>query len=182
MHALDWIRREGKCLRRVTAQRLRSVLQRGKRQCTWCGSQVPKGRRNWCGPACVDDFQSIQPANCAALAFRRDRGICQLCHKDLIRIDSLLLKLQHGPHADHDAWHTYLQHLQGLGFRMNAALWLADHIVPVCKGGGLCDVNGYRVLCLPCHERITRELNQELHKAKRVQRRRSQANKRESES
>jgi len=33
--------------------------------------------------------------------------------------------------------------------------WEADHIVPVCEGGGGCGPEGYRTLCLPCHKRQT---------------------------
>ena len=29
--------------------------------------------------------------------------------------------------------------------------WHADHIRPVYKGGGLCDLDNLRTLCLPCH-------------------------------
>jgi 5-methylcytosine-specific restriction endonuclease McrA len=37
------------------------------------------------------------------------------------------------------------------------SLWQADHIVPVSKGGGLCDLSNYRTLCLPCHKEITKK-------------------------
>jgi len=36
--------------------------------------------------------------------------------------------------------------------------WDADHIVPVCEGGGQCGLDNYRTLCHPCHKRVTREL------------------------
>ena len=29
--------------------------------------------------------------------------------------------------------------------------WHADHIVPVYKGGGLCQLENLRTLCVPCH-------------------------------
>ena len=29
--------------------------------------------------------------------------------------------------------------------------WHADHVRPVYKGGGLCDLHNLRTLCLPCH-------------------------------
>lgn len=31
--------------------------------------------------------------------------------------------------------------------------WEMDHIVPVIEGGGLCGVDGYRTLCIPCHKK-----------------------------
>lgn len=36
--------------------------------------------------------------------------------------------------------------------------WEADHVLPVCEGGGLCGPEGYRVLCIPCHRAATAEL------------------------
>lgn len=36
--------------------------------------------------------------------------------------------------------------------------WDADHIIPVCEGGGECDLSNYRTLCHPCHKRVTAEL------------------------
>lgn len=36
--------------------------------------------------------------------------------------------------------------------------WDADHIVPVCRGGGQCGLENYRTLCVPCHKRETARL------------------------
>lgn len=36
--------------------------------------------------------------------------------------------------------------------------WQADHIVPVCMGGGESDLSNFRTLCVPCHEKVTRDL------------------------
>ena len=35
--------------------------------------------------------------------------------------------------------------------------WEADHIVPVADGGGECGLDNYRLLCRPCHVRVTLE-------------------------
>lgn len=45
--------------------------------------------------------------------------------------------------------------------------WEADHIVPVCEGGGGCGPEGYRTLCLQCHKAETARLA-----ARRAQKRR----------
>lgn len=31
------------------------------------------------------------------------------------------------------------------------AEWEADHIIPVHRGGGACDLDGFQTLCVPCH-------------------------------
>ncbi|WP_461041929.1 HNH endonuclease [Spirosoma harenae] len=30
-------------------------------------------------------------------------------------------------------------------------IWHADHIIPVYKGGGYCDLDNFQTLCVPCH-------------------------------
>lgn len=30
--------------------------------------------------------------------------------------------------------------------------WHADHIIPVFRGGGLCDLHNLRTLCVACHQ------------------------------
>ena len=37
-------------------------------------------------------------------------------------------------------------------------LWDADHILPVVEGGGECDLENIRTLCLKCHRAATAEL------------------------
>lgn len=36
--------------------------------------------------------------------------------------------------------------------------WEADHIIPVCEGGGCCGIDNYRTLCGPCHLLATKDL------------------------
>ena len=47
--------------------------------------------------------------------------------------------------------------------------WEMDHIVPVCEGGGLCGLDGYRTLCIPCHKTETAELAARRAEARRPQ-------------
>jgi len=44
--------------------------------------------------------------------------------------------------------------------------WQADHIVPVCEGGGECDLTNLRTLCTMCHEKETSGLAQGIRKRK----------------
>lgn len=36
--------------------------------------------------------------------------------------------------------------------------WDADHIIPVCEGGGNCGIENFRTLCHPCHKEETAKL------------------------
>ncbi|MDE1160317.1 MAG: HNH endonuclease signature motif containing protein [Acidobacteriaceae bacterium] len=47
------------------------------------------------------------------------------------------------------------------------SLWDADHILPVAEGGGECDLENLRTLCLPCHREATAELRLRLSKRQR---------------
>lgn len=47
--------------------------------------------------------------------------------------------------------------------------WEADHILPVCEGGGCCGLDNYRTLCRSCHNAETKRLRARLAKAKRRQ-------------
>ena len=38
--------------------------------------------------------------------------------------------------------------------------WHADHIRPVYKGGGLCQLENLRTLCVPCHQVTHRQVTQ----------------------
>ncbi|WP_260473131.1 HNH endonuclease signature motif containing protein [Edaphobacter aggregans] len=38
------------------------------------------------------------------------------------------------------------------------SLWDADHILPVAEGGGQCDLDNIRTLCLLCHREATAQL------------------------
>lgn len=54
----------------------------------------------------------------------------------------------------------------GISKRRRKTLWDADHIVPVIEGGGECDLNNIRTLCLICHRRATARLRQRIRQAK----------------
>jgi hypothetical protein len=45
-------------------------------------------------------------------------------------------------------------------------LWDADHILPVTEGGGECDLDNIRTLCLRCHRVVTAQLRERIRRAK----------------
>jgi len=50
----------------------------------------------------------------------------------------------------------------GLKRHSRKSLWDADHIQPVAEGGGECDLENIRTLCLRCHRTVTLELRERL--------------------
>lgn len=67
-------------VRGLTADWVRIILDRQKGECTWCGDLVSKGKKTWCSPKCVDEFQKrCDSSHQARLVIERDKGICQIC-------------------------------------------------------------------------------------------------------
>jgi hypothetical protein len=46
--------------------------------------------------------------------------------------------------------------------------WQADHILPVCEGGGECGLENYRTLCTDCHKKETAALARRRADARRI--------------
>ncbi|MBV8208146.1 MAG: HNH endonuclease [Acidobacteria bacterium] len=124
----------------------------GRALCRWCGTEVRPPRRTFCGETCVHHWRMrTSPAYVREQVFRRDRGVCALCGEDTMARSRSLRKLP---------WRARRRRCQELGIpylRLRSP-WDADHIVPVCEGGGQCSLENFRTLCIPCHQRVTGEL------------------------
>lgn len=129
--------------------------------CRWCGtSPVPVGRRTWCGQACVTAYRiRSDAAYVRTLVERRDRGICALCGINCTEVENLWRLCRRLYRAQGLPWHTEEnRRAWGSWWTRNHALWEADHIVPAFEGGGVCGLENYRTLCLPCHKAETAKL------------------------
>ena len=119
--------------------------------CRWCGAEVPKGRFTFCGPECVHQWKlRTDPGYLRQQVFERDRGVCARCGVDTEALRLARRKLDYRARREFDRqWGARRQ------------LWDADHILPVVKGGGECDLANMRTLCLLCHKVVTSQLRQE---------------------
>lgn len=69
-------------VRTLGAAALRSHLGRLPGECSWCGIDVPRRRRTWCGSDCIREYRlRFDPGFIRAAVFSRDRGICATCGK-----------------------------------------------------------------------------------------------------
>ena len=128
----------------------------GRALCRWCALEVPQGRFTFCSDWCVNEWRlRTDPGYLREQVLLRDHGVCALCHTDT-RAAYLDLKRSRGVHR--------LKLLERWGLkRINRkTLWDADHILPVAEGGGECDLQNIRTLCLICHRRQTLELRRRL--------------------
>ena len=128
----------------------------GRGLCRWCSLEVPRDRFTFCSPYCVHEWKlRSQPAYLREQVFLRDRGVCAACGTDTI---AACRKLRYARGANRQQLLEYWK--PGRGLRQT--LWEADHIVPVAEGGGECDLDNIRTLCLRCHREATAQLRQRL--------------------
>lgn len=128
----------------------------GRSLCRWCNLEVPQRRFTFCSDWCVNEWKlRSDPGYLRKQVFLRDRGICALCGCDA-RAAYFELKRSRGAHR------LRLLARWGLKRISRSSLWDADHIVPVVEGGGECDLENLRTLCLICHRNETLALRRRL--------------------
>lgn len=165
MHALEWIQTEGKYLRAISTVMLRHKLGRTKDQCTWCGQPRKKGFLRYCSRECKDQTE-IRLWRAKWEVEKRDKGICTLCGLDTLALRQRMRNIQDRA-KEKMLCHTFsrirrLFRAYGFGYGNNP--FDIDHLIPVCEGGGLCNLDGLRTLCKPCHKKETKALRARLRK------------------
>jgi 5-methylcytosine-specific restriction enzyme A len=128
----------------------------GRTLCRWCNLEVPKGRLTFCSDFCVHEWRLRSDAGyLRERVFERDRGVCAICGVDTVAEFAHLKRLR---------GRARLARLASWGMRPGSrrSLWDADHILPVAEGGGECDLENLRTLCLLCHRKATAALRERL--------------------
>lgn len=132
----------------------------GRGICRWCSLEVPKRRFTFCSEYCVHEWKlRTQPGYLREQVFARDRGVCAGCGVDTMG-EARQLRYSRGTRRA-----ELLRHW-GLRARTRKSLWDADHIVPVAEGGGECDLENIRTLCLRCHREATRRLRERMRRSR----------------
>lgn len=128
--------------------------------CRWCQLEVlARRRRTFCSAYCVHQWRlRSDPGYLREQVFVRDRGICAACGTDTIAAYNQLKRSRGKARGEALAvWGLKSVHAR-------RSLWDADHMLPVAEGGGQCDIDNLRTLCLPCHREATAELRLRLEK------------------
>ncbi len=130
--------------------------------CRWCDLEViAKRRRTFCSDYCVHQWRlRTDPGYLRDQVLARDSGICAVCRIDTVAAYNAL-KRARGPAR---AAGLRLYGMKSITARRS--LWDADHIRPVAEGGGQCDLDNLRTLCLLCHREATAHLRQRLSHAR----------------
>jgi 5-methylcytosine-specific restriction protein A len=116
--------------------------------CRWCRGPVALPRRTFCGDACVHEWKiRSSPWYVRREVKTRDKGTCRLCGLNVVKAHREWTRAK-PPVTDRAARKRW---------RAERPRWEADHIIPVADGGGECGLDNYRLLCRPCHLRVTIE-------------------------
>ena len=174
-----------------------SMLPRGpngRALCRRCDHEVPEGRRTFCSNTCVEAWKiRTQPAYVRHKLFDRDHGVCAICHldgralmKELEKLDDYVQDRPFKYQRAYDYEGAVLQNARLLArlnelhisvhrylHRKHQGIWDADHVVAVVEGGGECDLDNYRTLCLSCHHVATTALRRRRARAKKGQAKKS---------
>ena len=137
----------------------------GRTLCRWCRLEIlAKRRRTFCSDYCVHAWRlRSDPGYLRDQVYLRDKGVCAECGVDTVKAYRELKRSRGAARAEA---------LEMWGMRSVTArrsLWDADHILPVAEGGGECDLENLRTLCLMCHREATAELRRRM-KGKAVDR------------
>jgi 5-methylcytosine-specific restriction enzyme A len=130
--------------------------------CRWCDLEIlARRRRTFCSDYCVDQWRlRTDPGYVRERVFARDRGLCAGCGADTVAIFAALKRARG---KEREAGLRFYG-MKGIGSRRS--LWDADHVVPVAEGGGQCDLDNLRTLCVACHREATAELRGRLKRTK----------------
>ncbi len=128
--------------------------------CRWCELEIAaRRRRTFCSDFCVHQWRlRSDPGYLREQVFLRDKGVCAVCTADTVAVWAALKRSRGVARAEG-------LRLYGMAdITARRSLWEADHILPVAEGGGECDLDNLRTLCLLCHREETRRLRERLRR------------------
>ena len=144
-------------------------LAKGPGLCLVCGVSLPPGRRTRCSTECSEIADLLEGGSARRRhVLKRDSGVCANCGLDTAKVRRVVAWSLYGA-----AWKVGRldyefgigRELAALGIRYEWLRWEADHIVPVCEGGGVwlgmtkAELLGnLRTLCGECHKLETASL------------------------
>jgi 5-methylcytosine-specific restriction endonuclease McrA len=120
---------------------------------------LARRRRTFCSDFCVHQWRlRSDPGYLREKVFLRDKGVCALCGVDTVAAYKALKRSRGVARAEA----LTMWGLGSVGARRS--LWDADHVLPVAEGGGECDLENLRTLCLLCHREATADLRRRLRR------------------
>ncbi|OMJ24209.1 DNA annealing helicase and endonuclease ZRANB3 [Smittium culicis] len=155
-------------------------LLRGPRSfclCRYCGKETDSNYQTFCDKVCVQEFQyRTRPEEVRTKLLERDAGICQICSfpahewykkisnsnydqaiKLLDSLESELSPVWRKKTSIIRSFSNWEKNLitgaESCKLLNSGMFWESAHILDVQYGGGVCGLEGYRLLCVPCHDK-----------------------------
>ncbi|PVU89896.1 hypothetical protein BB559_004886 [Furculomyces boomerangus] len=153
--------------------------------CRFCGKETHTMYNTFCGESCVKEFSvRTRPEEVRIRLFERDKGVCASCnfpanywftkifksnsYKEVsLTLDALeteispIWKKKTKPLRNKNNWiRNYSDGTEKCTCVTSGMFWEAAHIVDIQDGGGVCGLEGYRTLCVPCHEKESRLMDE----------------------
>lgn len=128
----------------------RMLPKREPGHCRWCGK---KSKSIHCSSRCSKESYIRMGYGVQQDVFERDKGFCTNCSIDTHWLYNEIKKIKRTWRRSlRDIWYPEMKAAFGPWWTDNYRLWEADHIIPVCEGGGCCGLENYQTLCLKCHK------------------------------
>ena len=166
--------------------------ENGKPLCRWCRGPVERPRLTFCSNKCVEEAKlRLSGTWVRDMVWERDHGICRTCGVDTVqkrrevlawdkanrtplwgelRFRTVDFKQESRLYREAVSQHAEFRK-QSVGDWPTAGsrktFWDADHILEVVNGGGLCGIENYQTLCVPCHKAKTAKLAKDRSEARR---------------
>lgn len=127
----------------------------GRCLCRQCGTEVPSGRRTFCGDVCVETWRlKTDPSFLRSRVAKRDRGRCARCGLRCRDLEKGLRLLRDVLRREGQS-KVYGDLRKALKIQTRLTLWDADHVRAVVDGGGECGLENMQTLCIWCHREKT---------------------------
>lgn len=118
-----------------------------------CGRKPPTGRHRYASSLCQQEvlrrFKVLKGDGLwiRQLVWERDKGVCRGC--GLVCVGGAPTSKEHRALQLEEIGRSRKRQPGVLYVQLDQ--WHADHIVPVERGGGACELDGYQTLCVECH-------------------------------
>ena len=141
--------------------------------CLYClALHQPAPDSPFCSDRCAASYASAETRAAARrLLFERELGVCQQCgfnahgfFQHIVALPSEQARLQALMASPYSTSSERLKRM--LVNPKEGDFWEADHIIPVAEGGGETSLDNFQTLCVPCHQRKTKQ--QAADKSKRA--------------
>lgn len=140
----------------MTCWAFRKAHNRQKGECTFCGKQVPKGKRNWCSIECYNELNWPSARN---KLWDRDRGVCSRCGADTMKMKRIENRLWWDGPSNLERYRTRKYILAVIWptpyGKQNQDWWEGHHII-ARKDGGSNKLENLQTLCIWCHAEETK--------------------------